>query len=140
MRDIMLILHFIGLAMGLGTAFAHAFLGFSASKLPKEEAIKLKSNTQVLGKMGNIGLVLLLVSGVYLILPYWYSLLLLPLLLAKLLLFVVLIILLGLISFLDRKAKNSKNPDIQYRKMEIIGKFALSTTLAIVVLAVMVFH
>src|SRR5690554_259340 len=140
MRDIMLILHFIGLAMGLGTAFAHAFLGFSASKLSKDDAIKLKSNTQILGKMGNIGLVLLLVSGVYLILPYWYSLLLLPLLLAKLLFFVVLIILLGLISFLERKAKNSKNPDIQYRKMEIIGKFALSTTLAIVVLAVMVFH
>src|SRR5690554_7083077 len=79
MRDIMLILHFIGLAMGLGTAFAHAFLGFSASKLSKDDAIKLKSNTQILGKMGNIGLVLLLVSGVYLILPYWYSLLLLPL-------------------------------------------------------------
>ncbi len=63
----MLIFHFLGLAMGLGTAFAHAFLGFSASKLPKEEAIKLKLNSKSLGLMGNIGLLLLLVSGIYLI-------------------------------------------------------------------------
>src|SRR5690554_7704027 len=74
MRDTMLILHFIGLAMGLGTAFAHAFLGFASSKLSKDEAIKLKSNTKILGRMGSIGLILLLVSGVYLILPFWNAL------------------------------------------------------------------
>jgi hypothetical protein len=27
MREVMLTFHFIGLAMGLGTGFAHAFLG-----------------------------------------------------------------------------------------------------------------
>lgn len=32
MRDIMLILHFIGLAMGLGTAFAHMFIGILVAK------------------------------------------------------------------------------------------------------------
>lgn len=136
----MLIFHFLGLAMGLGTAFAHAFLGFSASKLPKEEAIKLKLNTKSLGLMGNIGLLLLLVSGIYLILPYWNSLLLLPMLLAKLVLFVLLILLLAMISILDRKAKKVVNPEVQFRKMEIIGKFALLTSLSIVVLAVLVFH
>jgi hypothetical protein len=34
MRDFMLILHFIGLAMGLGTSFANMYLGRAASKLP----------------------------------------------------------------------------------------------------------
>lgn len=136
----MLILHFIGLAMGLGTAFAHAFLGFASSKLSKDEAVKLKTNTQILGRMGTIGLVLLLISGVYLILPYWNALLLLPLLLTKLILFVVLIVLLTMINLLERKAVKMERPEVHYRKMEIIGKFALTTTLAIVVLAVMVFH
>ena len=140
MRDTMLILHFIGLAMGLGTAFAHAFLGFASSKLSKDDAIKLKSNTQILGKMGNIGLVLLLVSGVYLILPYWNALHLMPLLLSKLILFVLLIVFLVIINLLERKAVKIENPELEYRRMEVIGKFALSTTLAIVVLAVMVFH
>src|SRR5690554_7389948 len=84
MRDTMLILHFIGLAMGLGTAFAHAFLGFASSKLSKDEAIKLKSNTKILGRMGSIGLILLLVSGVYLILPFWNALAYMPMLQIKL--------------------------------------------------------
>ena len=33
MRETMLILHLIGLAMGLGTSFAHVFLGNTLSKL-----------------------------------------------------------------------------------------------------------
>jgi len=140
MRDIMLILHFIGLAMGLGTAFAHAFLGFSASKLTNDETLKLKLNTQIFGRMGSVGLLLLLVSGVYLILPYWSSLLFLPLLVTKLVLFVLLIVLLALINFLEIKAKKAINPETLYRKMELVGKLALLTSIAIVVLAVGVFH
>src|SRR5690554_2686391 len=137
MRDTMLILHFIGLAMGLGTAFAHAFLGFTSSKLSKDEAIKLKSNTKILGRMGSIGLILLLVSGVYLILPFWNALAYMPMLQIKLLLFVVLIGFLAVMNIIERKAIQ---PDGLYRKIEILGKFALTTTLTIVVLAVLVFH
>jgi|SRR5690554_4001857 len=140
MRDTMLILHFIGLAMGLGTAFAHAFLGFASSKLSKDEAIKLKSNTKILGRMGSIGLILLLVSGVYLILPFWNALAYMPMLQIKLLLFVVLIGFLAVMNIIERKAMKSDQPDGLYRKLEILGKFALTTTLTIVVLAVLVFH
>lgn len=32
MREVMLIFHFIGLTMGLGTGFAHAFLGAAVTK------------------------------------------------------------------------------------------------------------
>lgn len=52
----MLILHFIGLAMGLGTAFAHAFIGFQAIKSTNNEAIDL--NSKALSQMGTVGLVL----------------------------------------------------------------------------------
>ena len=67
----MLILHFIGLAMGLGTTFAHAFLGMAVSKMTSEEAIKFRLHSLVLSKMGNIGIVLLIFSGLYLITPFW---------------------------------------------------------------------
>lgn len=32
MRDIMLIVHFLGLVMGLGTSLAHAFLGVATAE------------------------------------------------------------------------------------------------------------
>lgn len=90
--------------------------------------------------MGSIGLILLLVSGVYLILPFWNALAYMPMLQIKLLLFVVLIGFLAVMNIMERKAMKSDQPDGLYRKLEILGKFALTTTLTIVVLAVLVFH
>lgn len=37
MREAMLIVHFLGLAMGLGTSFAFMFLGMVSDKMEKEE-------------------------------------------------------------------------------------------------------
>ena len=71
MREVMLILHFIGLTMGLGTGFAHAFLGIVISKMQPDEATKFRLHSLVLGKMGFIGIVLLIFSGLYLMTPYW---------------------------------------------------------------------
>lgn len=139
MRDIMLTLHFVGLAMGLGVAFAHAFLGFSASKMSNDEALKLKLNTQILGRMGDIGMLLLVVSGIYLILPFWSALFLMPLLVAKLVLVIILIVLIGMISYFSHKAKTVQ-PEVQFKKAEALGRVAMIVTLAIVVLAVKVFH
>ena len=50
----MLILHFIGLAMGLGTSFAHAFLGISTAKMSPEEVVKFRVYSLVLGNMGML--------------------------------------------------------------------------------------
>ncbi|HUH73724.1 MAG TPA: hypothetical protein VLZ75_04895 [Chitinophagales bacterium] len=140
MRDTMLILHFIGLAMGVGTAFAHAFLGAATSKMPSEEATKFNLNTLALSRMGNIGLVLLIVSGIYLLLPYWNSILSLSFLMLKLVLVVVLTILIGMISILGQKALKSHQPEIQFNQMELLGKIALTVSIAIVIVAVRVFH
>ena len=71
MRDIMLFIHFIGLAMRLGTSFAHIFLNIATSKMTKEEATKFHIHSFALSKMGHIGLALLIISGLYLMTPYW---------------------------------------------------------------------
>ena len=71
MKDAMLIIHFIGLAMGLGTSFAHAFLGKTISKLEQSEAAKFRSQIMVLSQMGYTGALFLIVSGIYLLVPYW---------------------------------------------------------------------
>lgn len=138
MRDIMLIIHFIGLAMGLGTSFAHMFLGMAAAKMSPEEAGKFRLHTMVLARMGHIGLGLLIVSGIYLILPFWNTLPENPLLITKLLLVVLLIILITLISI---KTKKGKAGDLsQFQQIAPLGKMTLITALLIVIVAVMVFH
>jgi uncharacterized membrane protein len=138
MRDVMLILHFIGLAMGLGTSFGFMFLGMASSKMAPEEAGKFRMQTFVLSRMGHIGLALLIISGGYLMTPFWPVLGDSPLLMAKLLLVLVLAALIGIISGKVRKAKTGDSS--QLRMVEPLGKVSLLTGILIVVLAVLVFH
>ena len=139
MRDVMLILHFIGLAMGLGTSFASMFLGRAASKLPPEEAVRFSLYTLALGRMGHIGLTLLVLSGILLMGPYWKMLPHSPLLIAKLALVLVLGALIGMITSRGRKARQGDTP-AQFRKIAPLGRLALLTGLVIVILAVYIFR
>lgn len=139
MREVMLIIHFIGIAMGLGTSFAFMFLGIAASKMEKEEAKKFQVNSFAISTMGHVGLVLLLVSGGYLMTPYWSSLTEMPLLMAKLTLYLVLGALIGIIS---SKAKKAKLDDTEKHLLAIkpLGQIAMLVGLTIVCLAVYIFH
>ena len=139
MREVMLILHFIGLTMGLGTGFAHAFLGIVISKMPPDEATKFRLHSLVLGKMGFIGIALLIFSGLYLMTPYWKVFPSTPLLILKLVLVTILVVLITLISIASKKAKNG-DAEGQFKKMGPLGKMALITGLVIVILAVSIFH
>lgn len=139
MREIMLILHFIGLALGLGTSFGHMFLGITASKMEPDEAKKFTLNTFALSTMGTIGIILLVLTGIYLIMPFWNVINTMPLLIIKLILVIVLI---SLIILLNRFSEKAKTGDFekQMKKIETLGKFSLLTALAIVVLAVLNFR
>ena len=139
MREAMLIVHFIGLTMGLGTGFAHAFLGMAASKMSPEDATKFRLNSLVISRMGHIGITLLLISGFYMITPYWKVLSSMPLLIVKLCLVAVLIVLISLIGAAAKKAKQG-DAAAQFKKMETLGKLTLLVGLAIVIVAVKVFH
>ncbi len=139
MREVMLILHFLGLAMGLGTSFAHMFLSTATSNMGEDEATKFRLRTLVLMRMGHIGLALLLISGLYLITPYWKVLSSMPLLIAKLVLVALLITLISMISIAARKAQRSGSP-ADIKKIVPIGKITFLVGIAIVVLAVCVFR
>ena len=139
MREVMLTFHFIGLTMGLGTGFAQAFLGTVVSKMPPDEAIKFRLHSLVLGKMGFIGITLLVISGLYLITPYWKTLPSNPLLILKLILVSILIGLITLINIASKKAKGG-DAEVQFKKMGSLGKLTLMTGLVILVLAVAIFH
>jgi len=139
MHEILLIIHFIGLAMGLGTSFAFMFLGIASAKMEKSEATKFTLSTFALAKMGHIGMTLLVVSGLFLITPYWQTLLSTPLLIVKLCL---VILLGGLLGMIAKTVKNAQigNPEIHFKKLMTLGRIAMVTSLTIVVLAVFIFH
>lgn len=139
MREVMLIIHFIGLTMGLGTSFAHAFLGIATSRMTTDEATRFRLHSLALSRMGHIGIALLIISGVYLLTPYWVILPSSPLLILKLILVLILVVLIILINLLTKKARKS-DPETQLKKMEQLGKMTLMIGLTIVILAVYIFH
>ena len=135
----MLITHFVGLAMGLGTGFANMFLGIASAKMEANEAKKFRLHTLALSRMGHIGLVLLVLSGIFLMTPYWSILPSSPLLIAKLALVVVLATVVALIGSAGAKAK-AGDADVQFKKIQPLGKITLVVSLLIVILAAAVFH
>lgn len=129
MRDVMLIVHFLGLAMGLGTSFAFFFLGIAKSKM----------DSSILSTMGHIGLSMLIISGLYLMTPFWGALSAMPMLIAKLLLVLVLTISVIVATVYSKRAKKG-DTETNLKKVAFVGKVALLSGLLIVILAVLIFH
>ena len=139
MREAALIIHFIGLAMGLGTSFAFMFLGIASSKMEKNDGINFMLKAMSISRMGHIGLTLLILSGLYLMIPYWKTLGQSPLLIIK---FSLVLVLAGLIGYNTRLARLAREGDAetQFKKSAPIGRLSLLTALLIVVMAVLHFN
>src|SRR6185369_1545751 len=139
MRDLFLLIHFIGLAMAVGTGFANLFLAAAAAKLEPAERGSFMVKTSVLVRMGHTGLGLLILSGLCLMTPYWGVLSEMPTLITKLALVVVQIILVTVISILVSKAKKENNL-ASLLKLKPFGMIIFLTGITIVILAVLTFH
>jgi uncharacterized membrane protein len=59
----LLFLHFVGLALGVGTSFAMLRLGAASRDLSQEERVKFMLRASVVSKNGGAGLGLLILSG-----------------------------------------------------------------------------
>jgi len=138
MRELMLVVHFIGLAMALGAGFANLFLDTVVAQLEPAERGNFMAKIAVLGRMGQIGLGLLLLSGFALITPYWKVLGQMPLHIAKLSLVAVLLISVSWILFMLGKAKKLGNPAL-LAKIKPVGILNFLIGITIVVLAVLTF-
>ena len=139
MREILLIFHFIGLAMGLGTSFAFMFLGFAAAKMDKSEAFNFTLKTFALSRMGHIGLGLLILTGLLLMTPYWPVLGSSPLLITKLILVLVLGAILGMIGSAMKKIKAGETA-VYVKKLILLGRLGMLTSITIVIMAVLNFQ
>lgn len=138
MRDAALILHFIGIAMGIGTSFAFMFVGMAASKMGPEEAKTFQINAFTLSKMGHTGLTILVLTGLYLMTPYWEQLPSSPFLIAKLVLVIILGALVGIIGATAKKAAKA-DYEVHMKKIALLGKLSMLSGLLIITLAVLNF-
>jgi len=139
MRDFFLLIHFIGLAMAVGTGFANLFLGSAAAKLEVAERGPFMLKTTILVRMGQTGLGLLLISGFAIATPFWKSLSDMPIFMTKLVLVVVLLVTVTITSLQVRKAKKENNPALLL-KVKPLGMLNLFIGIAIMILAVLSFH
>lgn len=138
MKTAMLIVHFLGLAMGVGASFGGLFLGLAGSKMEKEESIKFAVKTFTLSRMGHIGLTMLIISGFYLITPFWGSLASMPLLIAKLVLVLTLTVSVSISAIYANRAKKG-DAVANLKKIATLGRVSLLSGITIVVLAVLIF-
>ncbi|MBT5856023.1 hypothetical protein HOH87_05240 [bacterium] len=139
MKDFMLILHFIGLTMALGTGFANLVLRITAKSLPENEQTPFLVKTLNLARVGAFGLILLIISGFGMLHPYMKTLGSMPLFHVKLTLVAILTVLIGRMGHLTAKARR-ENGGPSLKKLAFLGRISFFTAIVIVVLAVLTFH
>jgi hypothetical protein len=134
MRVAMLIIHFIGIALGVGAGFASLFIGSANKNLSAQERPAFMLRLRSLGYMGLTGLILLIISGGYLATPYWIALESMPFFIAKLCLLTLAIIM----DLHWRKAiKQGGGPNLA--AIPKLGKLAFPIGILIIILAVLQF-
>ena len=143
MYDLLLILHFIGITLSVGTGFAFMALGMGTKDmaLPERGAFMLRAF--VIGRNGSVGLVLLLLSGIGMVLKqggfaivaetYGWPLRI------KMILVLIIICLVGYMESLMKKAKRDKGGPVM-AKIPKVGPVLLFTALCTIVCAVLAFH
>ena len=139
MRELMLIIHFIGLVMAIGAGFANLFLGVVAYKLEPAERATFMARIRILGHMGQMGLGLLLLSGFGLATPYWKTLGAMPFFIAKLCLIGLLLISVVFVLSLVRKATKEGNPAL-FARIRPFSMLNFFLGISIIILAVLAFH
>ncbi len=137
MREPLLILHFIGLALGLGTNLALGFLGRIAGKMEKSEADAFMMKYLRLSIMGQSGMILLLVTGLALAAPMGANIHHNHFFMAKIVVYVILLILISIMMrYLKKAKKENGGPALAaIKKVNRIMSFFIITILVLAVLA-----
>jgi uncharacterized membrane protein len=142
MYDFLLITHFIGLALGVGTSFANLRLGIATRDMEPAARAQFFLRAFALSKNASIGLLLLIVSGIGMLLVRGVH----PTFVAggtafhaKLGLVVLLMGLFGRIQVLIKRARLAQGGPAM-AEIPKIGQLMLLVGVGIVILAVLSFH
>jgi uncharacterized membrane protein len=142
MYDVLLMLHFFGLALGVGAGLAMFTLGLGTKDLDPAERGKFMARAAIVRKNGSYGLLLLIASGLGFILDRgWGSVAFRGggFFHAKLTFVVVMAGLLGYAQMLFKKARAPGGEALMGR-LVLMNRLMIVTSLLIIVLAVLAFH
>ena len=141
MYDVLLMIHFFGLALGVGGGLASFSLGLATKDMSPEERGKFMQRASILRKNGSFGLLLLIASGLGFVLERGFSTLTFRgggFFHAKLLLVVVMAGLLGYSQVLFKKVR--EQGPAAMGKLLVVSRILLAMGLTVIVLAVLAFH
>lgn len=142
MYTTLLVLHFLGLALGVGTGFAQVTLGIATRDMAPPDRAQFMMRAFALVKNGSIGLLLLLVSGIGMMAMRGVSATMQwggGAFHAKLALVVVLIGVFGYLQVLVRRAKRAGGGPAM-ATLPKVGQAMLLVGVAIVICAAVAFH
>lgn len=142
MQDFFLIIHFVGLALGVGTSFATLRLGLATKDLPPAERAQFFKYAMALGKNGSLGLALLIASGLCMLFTRGVTTVFGAggaAFHVKLTLVLVLAGLLGFTQVLVKRVREKQDAQAM-ATLAKVGPVMLLTGLGIVVTAVLAFH
>jgi uncharacterized membrane protein len=140
MHKALLITHFLGLALGLGTGFSMFTLGLATSDMPPAERTAFMRRAMALSRNGSIGLLLLLVSGVGLVVTYGVAAVMAwggGMFHVKLTLVVILMSVFGYMQVLIRQARGGATAAAA--RIPLASRTILLLSIAIVIVAVLAF-
>ncbi len=144
MSDTLLIFHFLGLALAVGTGFASIRLGLAMADLPPNERTTFFLRVSALGKNGSWGLLILIVTGVGLMFTKYgavHEAMAVggPAFHAKLTLVLVQTGLVGYMQVLTKRAREAQGGPAM-AKIPQVGRIMLPVGVGIVIAAVLAFH
>jgi hypothetical protein len=142
MQDFFLIIHFIGLAMGVGTSFAMMRLGIATKDLAPAERGQFFRRALAVAKNGSIGLGLLIASGLCMLFTRGVGTVFASGGVAFHIKLTLVLILCGLLGFSQVKLKRFRENDdgAALAAAAKLGPIMLVTGLGIVICAVLAFH
>jgi len=139
---VLLMLHFVGLAIGVGASFALFTLRRASASLPEAERVSFMLRALSVSKNGSYGLLLLLVSGLAMFFMRGPSTVMAmggPALHAKLTLVVILCGVVGYSQALGKRARTAGGGPA-LGKLPAVGNAILALGVAIVIAAVLAFQ
>ncbi len=139
MRDILLLIHFIGLVVGAGSGFALFVIGFLSKQFPEQARVQVLLTLFPLRYLSYLGLFLLLVSGVPLLMPYGSAIHQMPLVMLKLTA-VLIILLLSIYGTVQMQLAKQGNLGVYLKRLKLAGQLSFLFSLIAIVCAVYSFH
>lgn len=138
LNQALLILHFLGLAMGLAVPLSNFVLQGLILKAPPQEKEILARVSPAMTRIGDIGLVLLWATGLVLVFTKWGGFGALPWQFeAKM---VAVVVLTGLVGYIHRLMRRARTGDtVAAARIPSVGRLASLAAVAAVILAVLTF-